>query len=140
MRAIQQEWQRIIHPMLQPGGTVRVGPFSLDVYVERLDPADRARLEFSPGAPDPKARLPLVSLLGAFAHRLRVCREPTCARWFVASRQRQTFCGRACQNRAAIRNYRARRARSTQKAARQASELLGWASAPERRRCLRQIR
>lgn len=108
LRSVQSAWREIIERMLKPNGTAWVGPVAVDVYVQRVDKERRSRLEFEPEKPDPMARLPLVALLGAFAHRLRRCPEVKCRRQFIASRKGQAYCSRTCQNRAAIRAHRAK--------------------------------
>jgi hypothetical protein len=110
LRAVQEEWRRIVVPLLQRDGLTRVGPFTVEVYVHRRDEERRTLFEIAPEGSDPWARWPLLALLGTFADHLRACREPTCRRWFVASRGPQRFCSRTCQNRAGIRAYRTRRA------------------------------
>lgn len=107
--ATQAQWAQIIRALLEPDASVTgIVSFTVEVDIRRLDGLGRSSMGLSP-APEAgqTGLLQLASLLGAYAHLLRECPEAACRRWFVAARQGQTFCGRTCQNRAAIREYRA---------------------------------
>lgn len=45
-------------------------------------------------------------LITGHGNLVRICPEEQCARWFVAGRANQDFCGSRCQMRAATRKYR----------------------------------
>jgi hypothetical protein len=91
---------------MRPEGIVAIGPFSVNLHVNRR----RAESEAVPLArhAEGSALLALANLLGACGHLIKECSMATCHRWFVAARRGQKFCGRKCQNAAAADAYRIR--------------------------------
>ena len=107
LRRAQSLWREMILPLLEPNGMMtRVRYFRVSVDIQRLDQIGRSHMSLK-AEQDPSAQLHVATLLGAYAHLVHVCPESVCRRWFVATRRGQVYCGRTCQNRATIREYRA---------------------------------
>jgi hypothetical protein len=110
LRRHQAEWSHIISEIVSDRALVEIGPFTVRVRLTRR--VRDSHLEPIADNPDEAGRLALSNLLGAFSHLVARCRDDTCKKQFVGNRRGQTFCSRACQNRAAIRRYRQRRAKT----------------------------
>ena len=96
----------------------RIRYFRVSVDIQRLDQIGRSHMSLK-AEQDPSAQLHAATLLGAYAHLVHVCPESVCRRWFVAMRRGQTYCGRVCQNRATVREYRAAQAQAPKRRRRQ---------------------
>lgn len=105
LRQVQRHWLGLLTALIKPGRSEAfLRSIPTDFYISR-DPA-RGITHSVMFSRDEPALLRLIWHLERRAHLLAVCPEQVCHRWFVARRRGQRFCSRACQNRAAIRDYR----------------------------------
>lgn len=81
-------------------------PFYDDPFRKRKDPPT----VFTGGFFD-QARVRLIELIQGHPGMLHVCKDKSCARWFVAARVNREYCSKKCQTRARSQRFRLKKAK-----------------------------